>query len=40
MAIGRGGKVDRSEDTGYLSDESDFYGTHIAVHVTSPGGQG
>jgi hypothetical protein len=32
MAIGMEGKGIKSEDTGYLSDESDFYGTHISVH--------
>lgn len=33
MAIGIGGKGVKFEDTGYLSDESDFYGTHIP-HLT------
>jgi hypothetical protein len=32
MAIGMGGKGIKSEDAGYLSDESEFYGTHIPGH--------
>jgi hypothetical protein len=31
MAIGRGGKGIKHEDAGYLSDESDFYGTHCLL---------
>ena len=27
MAIGRGGKANVAKSTGYLSDDSDFYGT-------------
>jgi len=34
MAIGVGGKGLKSEDAGYLSDESDFYGTHTPYYLT------
>jgi hypothetical protein len=37
MAVGIGGKGINPENTGYLSEESDFYGTHIS---TSPDGWG